>query len=71
MQTWKESIAKAQALYAQAKQLGFVGEESLDTDYSFDYTLESEFPSSQLVPRSPLATSSRASRVSSLAHSHR
>ncbi|KAK9869867.1 hypothetical protein WA026_003591 [Henosepilachna vigintioctopunctata] len=44
-------------------------EESLDADMSMD-NLESDYHSLQLAPRSPLATSSRASRVSSLAHSH-
>ncbi|KAJ8918331.1 hypothetical protein NQ315_008024, partial [Exocentrus adspersus] len=67
---WKDGIAKAQTLYAQAKQMSYIADESLDADYSFDYNLENEYPSLQLVPRSPLATSSRASRVSSLAHSH-
>ncbi|KAJ8981834.1 hypothetical protein NQ317_004784 [Molorchus minor] len=68
---WKDGIAKAQALYAQAKQMSYIADESVDTDYGFDYNLENEYPSlQQLIPRSPLATSSRASRVSSLAHSH-
>lgn len=58
-------------LYAQAKQVGYVGDESLDTEYSFDCNLESDYSNLQLAPKSPLATSSRASRVSSLAHSHR
>lgn len=48
-----------------------MADESLDTDYSFEYNIESDFHSLQLAPRSPLASSSRASRVSSLAHSHR
>lgn len=69
-QSWKESIAKAQVLYAQAKQPAYL-EESLDADYGLVDPLESEFHSLQLAPRSPLACSSRASRVSSLAHSHR
>lgn len=43
----------------------------MDTDYSFDYNLDGDYHSLQLAPRSPLASSSRASRVSSLAHSHR
>ncbi|CAG9855895.1 unnamed protein product [Phyllotreta striolata] len=67
---WKDGIAKAQTLYAQAKQLSYVADESVDADYSFDYNLENDYSSIQLIPRSPLATSSRASRVSSLAHSH-
>ncbi|XP_074040485.1 uncharacterized protein isoform X2 [Leptinotarsa decemlineata] len=67
---WKDGIAKAQTLYAQARQMSYIADESVDTDYSFDYNLENDYPSLQLVPRSPLATSSRASRVSSLAHSH-
>ncbi|KAJ8950114.1 hypothetical protein NQ318_017839 [Aromia moschata] len=67
---WRDGIAKAQTLYAQAKQMTSIADESVDTDYGFDYNLENEYPSLQLVPRSPLATSSRASRVSSLAHSH-
>ncbi|XP_030757570.1 pleckstrin homology domain-containing family G member 5 isoform X1 [Sitophilus oryzae] len=67
---WKEGIAKAQVLYAQAKQLSSFGEESLDADYNLDYNLESDYHSLQLAPRSPMASSSRASRVSSLAHSH-
>ncbi|KAG5879827.1 hypothetical protein JTB14_028090 [Gonioctena quinquepunctata] len=67
---WKDGIAKAQSLYAQARQMSYIADESVDTDYSFDYNLENDYPSLQLVPRSPLATSSRASRVSSLAHSH-
>ncbi|CAG9814235.1 unnamed protein product, partial [Phaedon cochleariae] len=67
---WKDGIAKAQALYAQARQMSYIADESVDTDYSFDYNLDSDYTSLQLVPRSPLATSSRASRVSSLAHSH-
>ncbi|RZC34774.1 pleckstrin -likey domain-containing family G member 5 [Asbolus verrucosus] len=67
---WKEGIAKAQALYAQAKQMTFVPDESLDVDYGLGCNLESDYHSLQLAPRSPLATSSRASRVSSLAHSH-
>jgi pleckstrin domain-containing family G protein 5 len=68
---WKDGIAKAQALYAQAKQMTFVpDEQSLDVDYGLECNLESDYHSLQLAPRSPLATSSRASRVSSLAHSH-
>ncbi|XP_050307638.1 pleckstrin homology domain-containing family G member 5 isoform X2 [Anthonomus grandis grandis] len=67
---WKDGIAKAQHLYSQAKQMNSMGDESLDADYSFDGNLESDYHSLQLAPRSPLATSSRASRVSSLAHSH-
>lgn len=46
-------------------------EESLESDYTTDYNLEGDYHSLQLIPRSPLASSSRASRVSSLAHSHR
>lgn len=65
---WKEGISKAQMLYAQAKQMNYI-DESLDTDYNLD-NLESDYHSLQLAPRSPIATSSRASRVSSLAHSH-
>lgn len=68
-QGWKDGISKAQTLYAQAKQMSYV-DESLDADISLD-NLESDYHSLQLAPRSPLATSSRASRVSSLAHSHR
>ncbi|XP_072388521.1 uncharacterized protein [Diabrotica undecimpunctata] len=67
---WKEGIAKAQTLYAQAKKMGYTADESIDTDYSFDYNLENDYSNIQLIPRSPLASSSRASRVSSLAHSH-
>ncbi|XP_008194220.1 pleckstrin homology domain-containing family G member 5 isoform X4 [Tribolium castaneum] len=68
---WKDGIAKAQALYAQAKQMTFIpDEQSLDVDYGLECNLESDYHSLQLAPRSPLATSSRASRVSSLAHSH-
>ncbi|XP_063917927.1 pleckstrin homology domain-containing family G member 5-like isoform X1 [Zophobas morio] len=68
---WKDGIAKAQALYAQAKQTTFIpDEQSLDVEYSLECNLESDYHSLQLAPRSPLATSSRASRVSSLAHSH-
>ncbi|KAK9744014.1 RhoGEF domain [Popillia japonica] len=70
LKSWKESLAKAQALYAQAKQPTYQ-EESLDADYGLvGDPLESDFHSLQIAPRSPLATSSRASRVSSLAHSH-
>ncbi|KRT83101.1 hypothetical protein AMK59_3602 [Oryctes borbonicus] len=70
LKSWKESIAKAQSLYSQAKQPTYL-EESLDADYGLvGDSLESEFHSLQLAPRSPLASSSRASRVSSLAHSH-
>ncbi|XP_044750669.1 pleckstrin homology domain-containing family G member 5 isoform X2 [Coccinella septempunctata] len=65
---WKDGINKAQTLYAQAKQMSYV-DESLDADISIE-NLESDYNSLQLAPRSPLATSSRASRVSSLAHSH-
>ncbi|XP_019757266.1 pleckstrin homology domain-containing family G member 5 isoform X2 [Dendroctonus ponderosae] len=67
---WKDGILKAQSLYAQAKQTSYTAEESLDTDYSLDYNLESDYHNLQLAPRSPMASSSRASRVSSLAHSH-
>lgn len=67
---WKEGIAKAQYLYNQAKQMTYVADESLDADYNLEYNLEGDFHSLQLAPRSPMATSSRASRVSSLAHSH-
>ncbi|XP_066258514.1 pleckstrin homology domain-containing family G member 5 isoform X2 [Euwallacea similis] len=67
---WKEGIAKAQLLYAQAKQTSYMGDESLDAEYSLEYNLENDFHSLQLAPRSPMASSSRASRVSSLAHSH-
>lgn len=83
LQTWVECIRKAQGLYEQAKQtpsLGLVrqlsasvlGDEFLDADY-FDNSIDADTHSLQsLLPtRSPLATSSRASRVSSLAHSHR
>ncbi|CAH1127821.1 unnamed protein product [Ceutorhynchus assimilis] len=70
MKGWKEGISKAQLLYSQAKQLSFMAaDESLDYDYGLDH-LESEYHSLQLAPRSPMASSSRASRVSSLAHSH-
>lgn len=48
-----------------------IGEESVETDYSTDYNIDTDYHSLQLIPRSPLASSSRASRVSSLAHSHR
>lgn len=71
LQSWKDGIVKAQTLYSQAKQLSYMTEESVDTDYSFDYNLDGDYHSLQLAPRSPLASSSRASRVSSLAHSHR
>ncbi|XP_076256020.1 uncharacterized protein LOC143193589 isoform X2 [Rhynchophorus ferrugineus] len=67
---WKDGIAKAQILYSQARQLTSIGDDSLDTDYILDYNLESDYHSLQLAPRSPMASSSRASRVSSLAHSH-
>ncbi|GLV48672.1 dynein axonemal intermediate chain 2 [Carabus blaptoides fortunei] len=82
LKTWAECIRKAQGLYEQAKQtptLGLMrqlsasvpGDEFLDGDY-FDNSLDADTHSLQsLLPaRSPLATSSRASRVSSLAHSH-
>ncbi|XP_045471611.1 pleckstrin homology domain-containing family G member 5 isoform X1 [Harmonia axyridis] len=65
---WRDGISKAQSLYAQARQMSYV-DESLDADISIE-NLESDYHSLQLAPRSPLATSSRASRVSSLAHSH-
>lgn len=70
-QSWKDGFAKAQSLYTQAKQTNYMTEESLDTDYSLEYNLEGDCHSLQMPPRSPMATSSRASRVSSLAHSHR
>ncbi|XP_060517606.1 pleckstrin homology domain-containing family G member 5 isoform X2 [Cylas formicarius] len=67
---WKDGIAKAQYLYAQAKQMSYITDESLDADYNLEYNIENDFHSLQLAPKSPLASSSRASRVSSLAHSH-
>lgn len=71
VQSWKDGFAKAQSLYTQAKQTTYMTEESLDTDYSLEYNLEGDCHSLQMPPRSPMASSSRASRVSSLAHSHR
>ncbi|KAF5282725.1 hypothetical protein FQR65_LT02722 [Abscondita terminalis] len=70
LKSWKDSIKKAQCLYLQAKQVNYTGEDSLETDFTGDYNLEGDYHSLQLIPRSPLASSSRASRVSSLAHSH-
>ncbi|XP_056648248.1 pleckstrin homology domain-containing family G member 5 isoform X1 [Diorhabda sublineata] len=67
---WKEGISKAQTLYAQARQMTYTADDSIDPEYSLDYNLESDYSNIQLIPRSPLATSSRASRVSSLVHSH-
>ncbi|XP_017778525.1 PREDICTED: pleckstrin homology domain-containing family G member 5 isoform X2 [Nicrophorus vespilloides] len=69
LKSWKDCIAKAQSLYYQAKQ-SYLNEESLDTEYSFEYSTDNDLHCLQLAPRSPLASSSRASRVSSLAHSH-
>lgn len=71
LQIWKEGIAKAQMLYAQAKHAAHTTEESFETDYSMEYSLDGDFHCLQLMPRSPIMSSSRASRVSSLAHSHR
>ncbi|KAL1497170.1 hypothetical protein ABEB36_008171 [Hypothenemus hampei] len=67
---WKDGIAKAQSLYAQAKQMSYVADGSLDAEYNLEFNLESDYHSLQLAPRSPMVSSSRASRVSSLAHSH-
>lgn len=71
LQSWKDGIMKAQTLYAQAKQTSYSTDDTLDVDYSLEYNFESDFHSLQMPPRSPMASSSRASRVSSLAHSHR
>ncbi|XP_025830942.1 uncharacterized protein LOC108742195 isoform X2 [Agrilus planipennis] len=70
LKVWKESIMKAQSIYSQAKKVNYTMEESLDAEYCADYSLESDYHNVQLAPRSPLAGSSRSSRVSSLAHSH-
>ncbi|KAK5646254.1 hypothetical protein RI129_004718, partial [Pyrocoelia pectoralis] len=70
LKSWKDSIAKAQYLYLQAKQMNYTADEALETDFTTDCNLEGDYHSLQLMPRSPLASSSRASRVSSLAHSH-
>lgn len=50
--------------------MSFMPEDSLDVDFNLECNLETDYHNLQLAPRSPLATSSRASRVSSLAHSH-
>nr|XP_022900962.1 pleckstrin homology domain-containing family G member 5 isoform X1 [Onthophagus taurus]XP_022900963.1 pleckstrin homology domain-containing family G member 5 isoform X1 [Onthophagus taurus] len=68
LKSWKDGIAKAQSLYSQAKQVSHY--DDIDPEYSFTESLESDFHNFQLAPKSPLASSSRASRVSSLAHSH-
>lgn len=73
LKSWKEGICKAQTLYSQAK-ISFMPStepaESVETDYSFEYVPENDYHFCLQAPRSPLASSSRASRVSSLAHSH-
>ncbi|XP_049822174.1 uncharacterized protein LOC109603045 isoform X2 [Aethina tumida] len=70
IKSWKDGIEEARKLYAQAKQIKHAGSllyQSFDDNVSDD----AEYYHSQyIIPKSPLPSSSRASRVSSLAHSH-